>query len=71
MNGRHHFQEGALWIAAVNVVAADDYVFQAFVPPLVGDVAGQFVVARGAGDVRLGGEDFDAGGVLRPAKGWL
>ena len=28
-----------------------------FLAPLVGDVAGEFVVARGTGNVRLGGED--------------
>ena len=57
MHGRGHFQEGTLGIAAVDVVAADDDVFEAFVAPLVGDVASQFVIARGAGDVRFGGED--------------
>jgi hypothetical protein len=57
MNGRNHFQRRGFWIAAVNVVAADDYVLKAFGPPLVGDVASQFVVARRASDVRLGGED--------------
>ena len=42
---------------AVNIVAADDDIFEAFLPPLVGDVASEFIVARGAGNVRLGGED--------------
>ena len=50
--------EGEFWIAAVHVIAADDDVFQTFVAPFVRDVAGQFVVARGSGNVRLGGEDF-------------
>ena len=57
MNGRNHFKRSGFWIAAVNVVAADDDVFEAFGAPLVGDVASQFVVARGAGDVRFGGEE--------------
>ena len=57
MNGRNHFQRGGLGIAAVDVVAADDNVLQTLGAPLVGDVASQFVVARGAGDVRLGGEE--------------
>src|SRR5260370_42561743 len=52
-----HFQKGGLWIRAVYVVTADDDVLKTFLAPLVGDVAGQFVVARGAGDVRFGGED--------------
>src|ERR1019366_8098827 len=55
--GGDHFQKGALGIAAIDVVAADDDVFQAFVSPLVGDVTSEFVVANGARDVRLGGED--------------
>src|SRR5260370_26914416 len=52
-----HFQKGGLWIRAVYVVTADDDVLKTLLAPLVGDVAGQFVVARGAGDVRFGGED--------------
>src|SRR5258708_34854547 len=53
--GRGHFQKGALGIAAVDVVAADDYVFETFGAPLVGGVAGEFVVAWGAGDGGVGG----------------
>src|ERR1039457_6943833 len=57
MNGRDHFERCELWIAAVDVVAADDDIFEAFGAPLVGDVASEFVVAGGAGDVRFSGED--------------
>ena len=57
VNRRDHFQKGGFGIAAVNVVAADDDILEPFVSPLVGDVAGEFVVARRSGDVRFGGED--------------
>jgi hypothetical protein len=58
VDGGDHFQRGEFRVAAVNVIAADDYVFEPVVAPLVGDVAGEFVVAGGAGDVGLGGENF-------------
>ena len=57
MHGRDHFERGGLWIGAVNVVAADDDVFESLLPPFVGDVVGEFVVALRSGDVGLCGED--------------
>src|SRR5580692_7577085 len=57
MNGRDHFERSELWIGTVDVVATDDNVLQPFLPPLVGDVASEFMVARRAGDVRFSGED--------------
>ncbi len=57
MHGRRHFQRSELWIGAIDVVAADDDIFQPFLPPFIRDVASQFIVPGGAGDVRLGGED--------------
>ena len=56
VNGRDHFERSEFWIASVNVVAADDDIIEAFLSPLIGDVAGQFVVARRTGNMRLGGE---------------
>jgi hypothetical protein len=57
VDGCDHFERSELGIAAVNIVAADDDVIEAFVAPLIGDIAGEFVIARGAGDVRLRRED--------------
>src|ERR1700693_3774713 len=57
MNGRDHFERSELWIAAVDIIAADEDVLQSFLPPLGRDVASEFIVAWGAGDVRFSGED--------------
>src|SRR5580658_6061377 len=57
MHRRNHFQRSELWIGTVNVVATDNDVLKTFVAPLIGDVASQFVVARGASNMWLGGED--------------
>ena len=57
MNWRDHFKRSKLWIRTVDIVATDDNVLQPFLPPLVGDVASEFIVAWGAGDVRFSGED--------------
>ena len=57
MNGRDHLERCEFWIGAVDVIAANDDIFEAFLSPLIGDVASEFVIAHGAGDVRLGGEE--------------
>ncbi len=44
-------------IGAVDVVAADDDVFESLLFPLVANVFGEFVVALRSGDVGFGGED--------------
>src|ERR1700722_8674698 len=57
MNGCNHFERSELCIGTVDIVATDDHVLQPFLSPLVGDVASEFIVAWGAGDVRFSGED--------------
>jgi hypothetical protein len=57
MYGRDHLERSEFRIGTVDIIAANDDVFEAFLPPLVGDVASEFVVARGAGNVGLSGED--------------
>src|ERR1700675_4201955 len=57
MNGCDHFERSELWIGTVDIVAADNHVLQPFLPPQVGDVASEFIIAWGAGDVRFSGED--------------
>ena len=53
VRGRDHFQRCALRIRAVDVVAADDDVFESLLAPFGGDVLGEFVVALRSGDVGL------------------
>ena len=57
VNGRDHFERGGFRIGAVNIVAADDDVFEPLLAPFAGDVVGEFVIALRTGDVGLGGED--------------
>jgi hypothetical protein len=57
VDGRDHLQRRALGISSVNVVTADDYVFESLFFPLVANVFRQLVVTLGAGDVGLLGED--------------
>ena len=57
MRGRNHFQRSEFWIRTVDVVAADDHVFDSFVAPLIGDIARQFIVARRPGNMRFGGKN--------------
>ena len=57
MRGRDHFERGGFWIRAVDVVAADDDVFESLLLPFVADVFGEFVVALRSGDVGFLGED--------------
>ena len=57
VRGRDHLERGGFWICAVDVVAADDDVFESLLLPFIGDVVGEFVVAFRSGDVRLLRED--------------
>src|SRR6266853_6177687 len=57
VNRRHHLQKGAFRCGAVNVVAAQDDVFQSLFLPLICDVARKFVVAFGTCEMRSRSED--------------
>ena len=47
MSGYDHFKTGGDQLGAEDVVLADDYVFEALVFPLFGDVFGDFMVVDG------------------------
>src|SRR5258708_26204813 len=56
MNRRDHLEGSGLGIGAIDVVAADHDVVEAFLSPLVRNVAREFVIARRTGDVGFGGK---------------
>ena len=57
VDGRDHLQRRALRISSVNVITADDYIFESLFFPLVANVFRKLVVTLGAGDVGLLRED--------------
>ena len=50
--GRDHFQAGGDGPGAEHVVFADGHIFQALLPPLLGDVFGDFAIVDGTGWMR-------------------